>query len=129
MRNSRVHSRAVGRGICWDRLQQMARLSKHVEADALLGSPDPSRLIHALRPFFAMPEIEENAPRKSTTGKKEIPLSPIAVWPTPDAYPELARKRGASRWQICDRRWRFRQRGIFAVRGLAADIAPLNVRC
>ncbi|UFW45165.1 hypothetical protein [Bradyrhizobium sp. WSM471] len=68
-------------------------MPKHVEADALLGSPDPSRLIHALRPFFAMPDIEENAPRKSTTGKKEIPLSPIAVWPTPDIHPRVVMRR------------------------------------
>jgi transposase len=34
--------------------------------------------VHARRPFFAMADIEENARRK-TTGKKEIPLSPIAI--------------------------------------------------
>src|SRR5215472_14258485 len=33
---------------------------------------------HARRPFFAMADIEQNARRKAT-GKKEIPLSPIAV--------------------------------------------------
>jgi len=32
------------------------------------------------RPFFAMADIEENARRKAF-GKKEIPLSPIAVVP------------------------------------------------
>src|SRR5580704_17505630 len=34
--------------------------------------------VHAWRPFFAMADIEENARRKAA-GKKEIPLSPIAV--------------------------------------------------
>ena len=34
--------------------------------------------VHARRPFFAMADIEENARRK-TAGKKEIPLSPIAI--------------------------------------------------
>ena len=34
--------------------------------------------VHARRPFFAMADIEENARRKAT-GKKEIPLSPIAI--------------------------------------------------
>ena len=34
--------------------------------------------VHARRPFFAMADIEENARRK-VSGKKEIPLSPIAV--------------------------------------------------
>src|SRR6202453_2206677 len=34
--------------------------------------------VHARRPFFAMTDIEENARRKAS-GKKEIPLSPIAV--------------------------------------------------
>jgi transposase len=33
---------------------------------------------HARRPFFAMADIEENARRKAS-GKKEIPLSPIAI--------------------------------------------------
>ncbi|BAR58417.1 hypothetical protein ACVIWV_009191 [Bradyrhizobium diazoefficiens] len=33
---------------------------------------------HGRRPFFAMADIEENARRKAA-GKKEIPLSPIAV--------------------------------------------------
>ena len=33
---------------------------------------------HARRPFFAMADIEENARRKAV-GKKEIPLSPIAI--------------------------------------------------
>jgi len=33
---------------------------------------------HARRPFFAMADIEENARRK-VAGKKEIPLSPIAI--------------------------------------------------
>jgi hypothetical protein len=33
---------------------------------------------HARRPFFAMADIEANARRKAT-GKKEIPLSPIAM--------------------------------------------------
>jgi len=34
--------------------------------------------VHARRPFFAMADIEENARRK-VAGKKEIPLSPIAI--------------------------------------------------
>jgi transposase len=34
--------------------------------------------VHARRPVFAMADIEENARRK-TAGKKEIPLSPIAI--------------------------------------------------
>ena len=34
--------------------------------------------VHARRPFFAMADIEENARRKAA-GKKEIPLSPIAI--------------------------------------------------
>jgi transposase len=34
--------------------------------------------VHARRPFFAMADLEENARRK-TAGKKEIPLSPIAI--------------------------------------------------
>src|SRR4029077_14022369 len=34
--------------------------------------------VHARRPFFAMADIEENARRKAW-GKKEIPLSPIAI--------------------------------------------------
>src|SRR6202040_3812971 len=34
--------------------------------------------VHARRPFFAMADIEENVRRKAA-GKKEIPLSPIAV--------------------------------------------------
>jgi len=34
--------------------------------------------VHARRPFFALADIEENARRKAA-GKKEVPLSPIAV--------------------------------------------------
>ena len=34
--------------------------------------------VHARRPFFTMADIEENARRKAA-GKKEIPLSPIAI--------------------------------------------------
>lgn len=34
--------------------------------------------VHARRPFFAMADLDENARRKAA-GKKEIPLSPIAV--------------------------------------------------
>ena len=34
--------------------------------------------VHARRPFFAMADIEENARRKAP-GKREIPLSPIAI--------------------------------------------------
>ena len=34
--------------------------------------------VHARRPFYVMADIEENARRKAS-GKKEIPLSPIAV--------------------------------------------------
>ena len=46
------------------------------------GSPGPileaACWVHARRPFFAMADIEENA-RRRASGKKEIPLSPIAV--------------------------------------------------
>jgi transposase len=46
------------------------------------GSPGPileaACWVHARRPFFAMADIEENARRKAS-GKKEIPLSPIAI--------------------------------------------------
>ncbi len=62
-----------------------------VQADAYDGynklyradrKPGPIReaacWVHARRPFFAMADIEENARRKAA-GKKEIPLSPIAV--------------------------------------------------
>ena len=38
----------------------------------------PSRHEHARRPFFIMADIEENARRKAA-GKKEIPLSPVAI--------------------------------------------------
>ena len=45
-------------------------------------SPGPIReaacWVHARRPFFAMADLTENARRK-TAGKKEIPLSPIAI--------------------------------------------------
>lgn len=34
--------------------------------------------MHGHRPFFAMADLEENARRKAE-GKKEIPLSPIAI--------------------------------------------------
>lgn len=34
--------------------------------------------VHARRPFFAMADVEENGRRKAS-GKKEIPLSPIAI--------------------------------------------------
>ena len=34
--------------------------------------------VHARRPFFAMADIDENARRKAS-GKREIPLSPIAI--------------------------------------------------
>jgi transposase len=34
--------------------------------------------VHARRPFFAMADIEENA-RRQASGKKDIPLSPIAI--------------------------------------------------
>ena len=34
--------------------------------------------VHARRPFFAMADVEENARRKAS-GKREIPLSPIAI--------------------------------------------------
>ncbi len=34
--------------------------------------------VHARRPFFAMADLEENTRRKAS-GKKEIPLSPIAI--------------------------------------------------
>jgi hypothetical protein len=44
--------------------------------------PGPTReaacWVHARRPFFAMADIDENARRKAS-GKREIPLSPIAI--------------------------------------------------
>lgn len=46
------------------------------------GNPGPIREAacwsHARRPFFAMADIEENG-RCKAAGKKEIPLSPIAI--------------------------------------------------
>src|SRR6202140_152447 len=69
----------------------LANYSGILQADAFGGytklyepqrSPGPIReaacWVHARRPFFAMADIEENARRKAA-GKKEIPLSPIAV--------------------------------------------------
>src|SRR5271155_6220308 len=45
-------------------------------------SPAPIReaacWVHARRPFFAMADLEENA-RRRAAGKKEIPLSPVAI--------------------------------------------------
>lgn len=71
-----------------------AHLARHagiLQADAYDGynqlylagrRPGPIReaacWVHARRPFFAMADIEENARRKAA-GKKEIPLSPIAI--------------------------------------------------
>jgi hypothetical protein len=34
--------------------------------------------VHARRPFFIMADLDENA-RRRAAGKKEIPLSPIAI--------------------------------------------------
>src|SRR6202163_1351314 len=69
----------------------LARYAGILQADAYDGynklyladrKPGPIReaacWVHARRPFFAMADIEENARRKAA-GKKEIPLSPIAV--------------------------------------------------
>src|SRR5579864_4454686 len=69
----------------------LARYAGILQADAYDGynqlylagrQPGPIREAacwsHGRRPFFAMADIEENARRKAT-GKKEIPLSPIAV--------------------------------------------------
>lgn len=69
----------------------LARYTGILQADAYDGynqlylagrHPRPIReaacWAHARRPFFAMADIEENARRKAT-GKKEIPLSPIAI--------------------------------------------------
>src|SRR5215468_3997176 len=69
----------------------LARYAGLLQADAydgynqlyLIGRhPGPIReaacWAHARRPFFAMADIEENARRKAA-GKKEIPLSPIAI--------------------------------------------------
>src|SRR5437016_11572058 len=69
----------------------LARYAGILQADAYDGynqlylagrSPGPIQeaacWAHARRPFFAMADIEENARRKAA-GKKEIPLSPIAV--------------------------------------------------
>jgi transposase len=49
-----------------------------------LADPKPGPIreaacwVHARRPFFAMADIDENARRKAS-GKREIPLSPIAI--------------------------------------------------
>ncbi len=69
----------------------LAGYSDILQADAYDGynrlylpdrKPGPIReaacWVHARRPFFAMADIEENARRKAS-GKKEIPLSPIAI--------------------------------------------------
>ncbi|MGY3591921.1 hypothetical protein ACVIGB_008498 [Bradyrhizobium sp. USDA 4341] len=69
----------------------LARYAGILQADAYDGynqlylagrHPGPIRgaacWVHARRPFFAMADIEENARRKAD-GKKEIPLSPIAI--------------------------------------------------
>jgi transposase len=69
----------------------LARYAGILQADAYGGydqlylagrHPGPIReaacWVHARRPFFAMADIEENARRKAA-GKKEIPLSPIAI--------------------------------------------------
>jgi transposase len=69
----------------------LARYAGILQADAYDGynqlylagrEPGPIREAacwsHARRPFFAMADIEENARRKAA-GKREIPLSPIAI--------------------------------------------------
>ena len=69
----------------------LANWSGILQADAYDGygklylagrEPGPIReaacWVHARRPFFAMADIDENARRKAA-GKKEIPLSPIAI--------------------------------------------------
>jgi len=69
----------------------LARYAGILQADAYDGynqlclagrEPGPIREAacwsHGKRPFFAMADIEENAQRKAT-GKKEIPLSPVAI--------------------------------------------------
>jgi transposase len=69
----------------------LANYSGILQADAYDGynklylagrKPGPIReaacWVHARRPFFAMADLEENARRKAS-GKKEIPLSPIAI--------------------------------------------------
>src|SRR5208283_3465054 len=69
----------------------LATYSGILQADAYDGygklylagrKPGPIReaacWVHARRPFFAMADIDENARRKAA-GKKEMPLSPIAI--------------------------------------------------
>src|ERR1017187_8506215 len=69
----------------------LANYSGILQADAFGGytklydpqrSPGPIResacWVHARRPFFAMADLEENA-RSKAAGKREIPLSPIAI--------------------------------------------------
>ena len=69
----------------------LANYSGILQADAYDGynklylggrKPGPIReaacWVHARRPFFAMADIDENARRKAA-GKKEMPLSPIAI--------------------------------------------------
>jgi transposase len=69
----------------------LARYAGILQADAYdgynqlyLAGRDPGPIqeaacwVHARRPFFAMADLEENARRKAQ-GKKDIPLSPIAI--------------------------------------------------
>ena len=71
--------------------QHLARFSGIFQADAFDGyrqlyapgrSPGPiveaACWVHARRPFFIMADLDENA-RRRAAGKKEIPLSPIAI--------------------------------------------------
>lgn len=72
-------------------LAHLARYADILQADAYEGynqlylarrQPGPIREAacwsHGRRPFFVMADIEENARRKAA-GKREIPLSPIAI--------------------------------------------------
>jgi len=71
--------------------EHLARYSGILQADAFGGygklyepTREPGPILeaacwaHARRPFFAMADLEENARRKAA-GKKEIPVSPIAM--------------------------------------------------
>src|SRR5215831_15182289 len=79
------------RGVHSNPQAHLARYAGILQADAYDGynqlyrvgrNPGPIReaacWTHARRPFFAMADLEENA-RRRAAGKKEIPLSPIAI--------------------------------------------------
>jgi len=60
------------------KLGQFARTSSHIPFLLPHRRQEAACWVHARRPFFIMADIEENARRKAA-GKKEIPLSPVAI--------------------------------------------------